>query len=283
MGGVRVRVDACVCVCWAQTKTVRMEDAGAMGLDAAAPLLGEHVKQICPSAKEYFELVSRMGGTPTNVGMLVAGEERGGQVEGFLVKHPDSDLLCLGDAFRSSYVPVAGGPAASAFYTFRELALREDLTFTGGEGGYYLATAVGMARPDDDGWAVEQWARNNAIMAQAGIAPKHERGKVPYKPLLVLPGASILYEAANIDGAMCGGLPTLHFDFHVGQPVAVAGIVSKPEWNGRAARVDKLPADPRDPEARYEVAFTDGGGGAAGFRARARNLAQREEERPSVV
>ena len=88
----------------------------------------------------------------------------------------------------------------------------------------------------------------------------------------MLPGSDLFYHAGNLDPGMCGGLPTIKFDFALNQAVTIKDIETKIEYNGRPARVTKLPADPKDPEARYEVCFTDGGDGAPGFRARARNL-----------
>lgn len=245
----------------------------AMPISASAPLAGSHLTSVASNPRSYFDRIAVGTAEPTNLGMLCGGEERGGPIMGFLCKHPDSDRLCLADVFFSSYFPVSGGPQTNSFYNFRELSARPDVSFTGGEGGYYLAVAIGMHRPDDDGWAVEQWHRNNDIMSQAGLVPKYERGEVPYKPLLVLPGSELHYQAGNLDPTMCGGLPTIKFDFALNQPVTIKDIATKTEYNGRTARVTKLPSDPLDPEARYEVLFTDDGGdGAPGFRARARNL-----------
>ena len=93
---------------------------------------------------------------PTNLGTLCGGEERGGPILGFLCKHPDSDRLCLADVFFSLYYPMSGGHVTNTFYSFRELSARPDITFTGGEGGYYLAVAIGTdnegCRPPSRWW-----------------------------------------------------------------------------------------------------------------------------------
>lgn len=248
-----------------------------MSFATAAPLTGNNLSDVRSNARAYFDHISVGGAKLTKhlVGTLCGGEERGGPLYGFLCEHPHSDRLCLADVFFSSYHPLSGGPVTNSFYNFRELSARPDVSPAGGEGGYYLAIAVGMHRQQqgqDNGRILEQWHRNNSIMAKAGIAKEYERGKVPYKPLLVLPGSDLLYQAGNLDAAMCGGLPTLTFDFHVNQAVTIKDIATKPEYNGRPARVTKLPSDPNDPEGRYEVFFTDGAEGPLGFRARARNL-----------
>ena len=111
-------------------------------------------------------------------------------------------------------------------------------------------------------------------LTQARIVPKYERGAVPYKPLQVLPGANFLYEPPSLQAGLCGGMPTLKFDFHVNQTVKIKGLISKPEWNGREAIIKKLPSDPADSEARYEVTFIDGADAVIGFRARPCNLVQ---------
>lgn len=252
-----------------------MASPQGMSLVAAAPLTGDNLFGVRSNARAYFDHIAVGDAKPTNLGTLCGGEERGGPLFGFLCKHPHSDRLCLADVFFSSYHPPSGGPVTNSFYNFRELSARPDVSPAGGEGGYYLAIAIGMHRQQqgrDNGRILEQWHRNNSIMARAGIVKEYERGKVPYKPLLVLPGSDVFYQAGNLDGQMCGGLPTLKFDFHVHQAVTIKDIATKPEYNGRPARVTKLPSDPNDPEARYEVFFTDGAEGPLGFRARARNL-----------
>ena len=259
-----------------------MSEAKGISIETTAPLLGSRLLQIAPNPRSYFDLITFAGLVePMNLGMLCGGEERGGPLMGFLCKHPDSDRLCLADVFFSSYYPVEGGDVTNSFYNFRELSARPDVSFTGSEGGYYLAVAIDMHREQqllDNGPAVQQWARNNKIMSDAGISPKYELGKVPFKPLLVLPGASVLYEGANLDGKMCGGMPTITFDFHVDQVVTVKDLTGKPEWNGNSAVIKKLASDPNDPEARYEVLFTDDSvKGANGFLARARNLCVKTE------
>lgn len=239
-------------------------------ISAAAPLTGAELNNVSADARAYFKLIGTS--EPTNLGMLCEGEECGGTIMGYLMSHPDSDRLCLADVFVSSYYPVGGGDVINAFYNFRELSARQDVSFTGDKNGYYLAVAIGMHRSDDDGCAVNQWHRNNDIMSDAGLVPKYERGNVPFKPLMVLPGASLFYEADNLDPKMCGGVPTLKFDFSVGEVVKIKEIASKPEYNDRLARVQSLPSDPNDSEARYNVVFIRVEDGAVGFRARPRNM-----------
>lgn len=253
-----------------------MQGTEGLSFDAAAPLTGGFLAQIAPDPRAYFDLLERAGGKPTLLGHFAGGDEVGGPILGFLCHHPDSvSCKVLADVFFSSFYPVSKGNDArltNSFYTFRQLSARDDVSPNGAEGGYHLAIALSLHRPDDNGWAVEQFHRNNDIMSQAGIFQKHERGKVPYTPLLAVPGSSILYDTANLGSSMCGGLPTLHFAFDTNTLVKIKDIVSKPEYNDRTALVGRLPDDPKHPEARYEVLFTEPGDGPMGFRARPHNL-----------
>lgn len=259
-----------------------MHGGGGLSFDAAAPLTGGYLAQIAPDPRAYFDLLERAGGKPTLLGHFAGGEECGGSIFGFLCRHPDSSSrTVLADVFFSSFCPEGeGARVTNLFYTFRQLSARGDVSPNGAEGGYHLAVALSLHRPDDNGWAVNQFHRNNAIMSQAGIVQKHERGNVPYNALFAVPGSSVLYEASNLASSMCGGLPTLHFDFYTNTLVKIKDIVSKPEYNGRTARVGQLPDDPNHPEARYEVLFTEPGKGPIGFRARPRNLEVVDAEGP---